>query len=303
MTVDLSPTAVTDGFLFPECPRWHDGRLFFSDVHGHRVVSMDPDGTVATEATFDDDRPSGLGFDLDGALLVASHFHKHVFRFSGGQRTTMADFSGLPGEYLNDMVVDRHGRAYVGARVLTRYGGPAGATTAPGQGREHLLLAEPDGRVRVVAEGIVAPNGMVISEDGRRLIVAETHAHRLSEFDIEEDGTLANQRVFAQMGDEVWPDGIALDADDGVWIGSPQLGRFLRIERGGAVSHQVPIDGRWAVACALGGPGRSTLYMLTTVTTLDNLNRLSHDLSLDPTSESEGRIETTGAPFPGAGIP
>jgi sugar lactone lactonase YvrE len=299
---ELPASVIAAGLVFPECPRWHADRLYLSDVHAHRVVELGPGGELSTVVELPGERPSGLGFAPDGTLLVATHRARHVVGVVDGELRTVADLSAFGGDYLNDMVVDRLGRAYVGARVNVRYGGPAGVA-GPGEGVERILVASPDGSVRVAADTMVAPNGMVITEEGDRLIAAETHAHRLTEFDIAPDGTLHDRRVFADLGAEVWPDGIALDVGGGVWVGSPELGQFLRVERGATVTHRVRAVGGWAVACALGGADRRTLFMVTTRTTLEDLNRVHADISLDAASRSEGFIEMAAAPFAGTGLP
>ena len=75
------------------------------------------------------------------------------------------------------MVVDREGRAYVGNFGFDLNAGAEPSATV-------LIAVEPDGRPRVVAEDMWFPNGMVISGDGKTLIVAETFAGRLTAFDI-----------------------------------------------------------------------------------------------------------------------
>jgi sugar lactone lactonase YvrE len=284
---------LASGFVFPEGPRWHAGRLWLSDIHAHRVVTIDPDGTKRVFAELED-RPSGLGFAPDGALLAVSMTQRALLRVQeGGAVRQVADLAGLCSWFVNDMVVDGRGRAYIGAR------NPGGGAEGP---LDAILLVEPDGHARVVAEGMQAPNGSVITPDGKTLIVAGTQIQQLTAFDIGEDGSLTNRRLFADTGIHT-PDGICLDAEGAVWIGSPGQHAFVRVHEGGRVSEVIETGDLWAIACALGGADRRTLYLLLTRTTHENLQRLGMDRTLDPTSESEGWVETVRVDVPGAGWP
>jgi sugar lactone lactonase YvrE len=280
-------------FVFPEGPRWHAGELWLSDQHAHRVYAIAPDGTKRTVVELDD-RPSGLGFTPDGALLAVTMLDRKLLRVDpGGKVREVADLTPHCDGFLNDMVVDAQGRAYVGGR--NRAGGSLGPLGA-------VILVTPDGQTRTVARDLEGPNGSVITPDGRTLIVAETHGHRLAAFDIEADGSLANRWVYAETGTRM-PDGICLDTEGAIWIGSPQEHEFVRVHEGGRESEVIPTGDLWAIACALGGEDRRTLYLLVTRTTLENLARLHRERGLDATSESEAWVEAVRVDVPGAGWP
>jgi len=290
-------TPFLDDLMFPEGLRWHAGRLWLSDIHAHRVLSVDPSGGVDEVAWLLTDAPSGLGFMPDGDLLIAMMRTRALLRIgASGVPIVHATLTGAPGDALNDMVVDRHGRAYVGCRVDPNRFTPGGAPAA-----ECLLAVDPDGRWEVAADNVVAPNGVAVSEDGTTLVLAETRAHRLTAFSVVEGGALADRRVLADVGD-AWPDGICLDAGGGVWLGAGIGCRFLRVVPGGTVTDVIEVPGRWALACVLGGEDRRTLYLATAATTLDNLARL-HGPEDDALSDSRGRIESVRVEIPGAGIP
>ena len=257
----IDPTIVRN-LYFPENPRWHDNRLWFVDFLQGSIFTVDEGGTQLTLVLeLESDTPSGLGFLPDGTLLMVSAADKKLLRSADGVLAVHADLSGYSGDFLNDMCVDSHGRAYVGMRVHrspdATSGGEA-AVTPP----ESVILVHPDGRHEVGAEDLVGPNGTVIASDGT-LIVAETHAHRLTAFDRMGDGRLANRRVFADVGD-AFPDGICIDQEEHVWIASPFTNDFRRIGPGGAVKDRIELDGRggMAIACALGGDDGRTLFML-----------------------------------------
>src|SRR5262245_64086907 len=172
---------VADGFSFLEGPRWRDGRLYCSDMGAGRVLCVDPaTGAAETVATVPES-PSGLGWLPDGRLLVVSMRERRLLRLERDGRLALhADLSHLVSHWCNDMVVDDAGRAYVGNFGYDALAGEAQKPTC-------LVAVEPDGRARVVADGLLFPNGAAITQDRRRLIVAETFAHRLAAFEIRPD--------------------------------------------------------------------------------------------------------------------
>lgn len=281
---ELRPTVLLDNLVFPEGPRWHEGRLWFSDQHARKVLAMSPDGSTEEIAEVPG-KPSGLGWDREGRLLVVSMAERQLLRLEDQRTTVVAELTDLTGGETNDMVVDGQGRAYIG-----NFGVGYGSGHRPQP--TTLVLVHPDGGVRVAADGLEFPNGAVITPDGRTLIVAETFGRRLTAFEVEPDGSLTNRRVWAEMGDAT-PDGICLDAAGGIWVGSPMTQQFLHVVEGGAIIDQVPTPGKWAVACMLGGEDRRTLYLLTAETSGPELAQ----------GRSRGFIETVRVETPGAGWP
>ena len=144
----------------------------------------------------------------------------------------------------------------------------------------------------MVAENLDFPNGMVIAEDRSTLIVAESVGRRLTSFRIAADGTLCDRRVFADRLAGP-PDGIALDAAGGIWVAMTLSHRFERIESGGRVTAGIDLDDRVAIACALGGPERKTLFLLSSTS--------AYPPQLVGTRLS--RIDTVTVEVPGAGLP
>jgi sugar lactone lactonase YvrE len=242
-----------DGLMFTEGPRWHDGKLFFSDMHAHKVMSVDLEGkaqTIVEVPTW----PSGLGWLPDGRMLIVSMTDRKLLRLDPDGLKTHADLDTLASFYCNDMVVDGKGRAYVGN---FGYDLLSGEPQKPAE----LILVNPDGSARVAADGFDFPNGTVISPDGKTLVVGESMGHRLTAFNIQSDGSLTNRRPFADLGEAV-PDGIALDAEGAIWVASPMSKELLRVRDGGAVAERLKFD-TMPIACALGGPDRRSLFMLT----------------------------------------
>ena len=282
----LETTVLVDGLAFPEGPRWHNEKLWFSDMHTHHVMTTDLDGN--TEKVVDvPGQPSGLGWLPDGRLLVVSMVDRRLLRLDPDGLTEVADLSELASFHCNDMVVDQQGRAYVGNfgfDIFTQGVTPSSA---------EIVLVTPEGDARVVADELLFPNGSVITPSGDTLIVAETGAARLTAYQIAPDGTLAKRRIWAALGEGVAPDGICLDLEGAIWVASPGSGaEVLRVCEGGEVTHRVKVT-TVPYACMLGGPDRRTLFVLTAETAHPN----------EAQAKRSGRIEMVGVAVPGAGFP
>ncbi|MCX6021982.1 MAG: SMP-30/gluconolactonase/LRE family protein [Chloroflexi bacterium] len=279
----LTSTVLLDCLKFPEGPRWRDGKLWFSDMWAHRIMTVDPAGHTETVVDVPG-RPSGLGWLPDARLLVASMADRTLYRLDPGGLTAVADLMALTGGDINDMVTDAAGRTYVG-----NFGFEMGKEPPR---RTSLVLVTPDGAARTVADDLLFPNGSVITPDGSTLIVAETFANVLTAFAIAEDGSLSGKRTWAELG-AATPDGICLDAEGAVWVSSFNTFEFLRVREGGEVTHRIPSGEKHAVACMLGGEDRRTLFLLTSVGTADDR----------AAGRSAGWIETVRVEVAGAGLP
>ncbi len=275
-----APALLLDGLVFPEGPRWHDDKLWFSDMYAGKVMTVDLAGNTEVVASVPQ-RPSGLGFLPDGRLLIVSMGDRRLLRLDPDDLRPVANLTDVTGGDCNDMLVDAEGRAYIG-----NFGYDIASAAEPRPAS--LVMVAPEGDVRVVASDLVFPNGMVLTPNGKTLIVAETFAKRLTAFDVAGDGTLSRRRVFAELGSAT-PDGICLDAEGAVWAASFLTGEFLRVYETGSIRDRIAVPGRSAVACMLGGEDRRTLFLLTA------------EGGSGP--DSKGYIETVKVDVPGAGWP
>ena len=250
--LDRRASTVAGGFAYTECPRWHDGRLWFSDQYLGWVYAMTADGEVEPVIEVPG-RPAGLGWLPDGRLLVVSMDRHELLLLDGDQLQPVADLSPFHPGPSNDMVVDGQGRAYIGNIGFDYYAGEAPRLTA-------LVLADPStGQCSIAAEQLSVPNGVVITPDGRQLILAESFGHCLTVFSIGADGSLAERRVFADLGSLV-PDGICLDAEGAIWAATVADG-VVRVREGGDILYRVRVARRQVYACALGGADGRDLYI------------------------------------------
>jgi sugar lactone lactonase YvrE len=269
LMTDRALVGLVEGGSFFESPRWHEGRWWVSDFYRQTVYAIGVDG--ATEPVMEvEHQPSGLGWLPDGSLLVVSMKDQRVLRRGpDGQVSVHGELGAFTDSALNDMVVDDRGRAWVGCFGFDLMGF-ADPVPAP------LMRVDPDGAVQIVAEGLMFPNGSVITPDGATLIVGETAGCRYTAFTIGADGALTDRRVWAQMAPTpplgpltemlpqiaVGPDGCTLDAEQHIWAADEAGGRCIRIAPGGAIVDEIRApDGLGCFACALGGDDGRTLLV------------------------------------------
>ncbi|TPN44029.1 SMP-30/gluconolactonase/LRE family protein [Mesorhizobium sp. B1-1-7] len=276
---------ITAGLAFGESPRWHDGRLWLCNWGTGEIIAVDAEGNREIMLTVPAVLPYSIDWLPDGRLLVVSGREGLLLRQEAdGSLVTHADLRGLSKSPWNEIVVDGRGNIYVNG------GGPA---PAPGQHFDPgtIVLVTPDGSVRQVAENIAFANGMVVTPDNKTLIIAESHASRLTAFDIAGDGTLSNKRVWADL--DGYPDGICLDAEGAVWYADVPNKHCVRVREGGEVLQTVTVD-RGCFACMLGGAARRTLFIVAA-----EWRGFEHMVSEART----GQVLCAEAPAPGVGWP
>lgn len=284
-----------EGLAFGEGPRWHEGRLWFSDFYRHAIFSIDAEGTEERKEHDVANQPSGLGWLPDGDLLYVSMTDQRVMRVHEGTASLFADIAPYCGFWANDMLTSGNGVSYVGnfgfdlhAYLLEL---AAGGTPMDSLPTTNLVVLGPEGDVRQVVPEMAFPNGTVITPDGKTLIVGETLAYRLSAFDVASDGTLSNRRVWAQL-DFVPTDGMCLDAEGQIWVANPLATQSLRVREGGEITGVVETSQN-TFACMLGGEARSTLYVMCAPASEPS----------EVQDATTGTIEVAEVAVPGAGWP
>ncbi|KQS64253.1 SMP-30/gluconolactonase/LRE family protein [Modestobacter sp. Leaf380] len=262
-----TPATLVAQRAFAEAPRWHEGRLWFSDVISLQVFSAAEDGSdLRLEATVPGE-PAGIDWLPDGRLVVVSRQERRLMRREhDGTLVVHGDLQGHAIGFCNEVLVDRQGRAYVG-----NFGfdldqrGPLGPSV--------IHRVDLDGTVTQVAEDLWFPNGCVLTPDGV-FLVAETFGNRVSAFDLTEDGRLVGRRTWAAWGalptattlDEalsefvVEPDGMCMDAEGALWIADLASARLLRVLEGGRVVDSVDA-GMTPFSAALGGADGHTMFI------------------------------------------
>ena len=293
----MSTTILRDGLFFGEGPRWHDGRLWYSDFYDHAVHAIDLNGNDERIVEVES-QPSGLGWLPNGDLLVTSMLDRKLMRWNGSELTTHADLGDQFTWHANDLLVDQQGRAYIGNfgfdfEVFLDEQGIEGLFADPDSLTTVMCRVDPDGTINVASDGLIFPNGMVITPDGKTMIVAETLALRLTAFDIAPDGSLSNRRMWADLSAHMAaPDGICLDAEGAVWIANALAPRLMRIGEGGVVLDEVETTMN-TYACMLGGPEGKHLFAMTAPTSDSRHAPLARN----------GAIEIVEVAAPHAGLP
>jgi sugar lactone lactonase YvrE len=279
------------GLYFGECPRWHDGRLWYSDFFDHAVFSVSPEGDRRVEVDFDGE-PSGLGWLPDGRLLINSRLDRAIVRREAdGTLVRHGELTPWATWHANDMVVASNGQAYAGNFGFNLDGLYDGSVEPSAIAPTSLVRVDPDGSSCEAADDLHFPNGTVITDDGGTLIIAESMGGRLSAFDRAADGTLSGRREWAALPG-VAPDGICLCADGTVWVANALGAECVRVAEGGEIVERVTTS-RGCFACMLGDEDRLTLYLVTAESSDAAKARLSRN----------GALEKVRTSVPGAGLP
>lgn len=266
-----------EGIVLGECPRWHEGRLWFADWGARELIAVDMDGTSEVVDRVDA-LPFSFDWQPDGRQLVIAD--KTLWRRDkNGVRAPWVDLSTYGEMGWNEIVTDGRGNTYLNNVNFEFPGGEF----RPG----HAALVRPDGSVEIVARDLAFPNGMAVTPDNRTLIIGESFSTTLSAFDIAADGTLGNRRVWAKL--PAGPDGITMDADGMAWSSAGNA--CVRVKEGGEIVETIPLD-RFCFAAMLGGEDGRTLFMVCNEWTGSTVNLAR-----------TGRIYWTRVESPRAGWP
>ena len=257
MTIPRILINLGQGLRFTESPRWRGDRLWFIDIHDNAIKSVSLAGGLRTELSLPF-KPNGLGFLPDGSAVFSDALSLKMKRWDGAVVHDLAQLDDVAVFCLSDAIVDRAGRTYVGD-IGYNFWHPKSSPV------DTCVIARIDanGVVAKVADGLRFPNGMAITPDGKTLIVAETEGFRLTAFDLDADGGLANRRVYANLPEGVQPDGICMDAEGAAWVANPAGSpAMLRVREGGEVTDRIELDSH-AYAVMLGGPEGRHLFICT----------------------------------------
>jgi sugar lactone lactonase YvrE len=294
------------GFGVPESLRWHNGALWFSDLAHGTVHRWDGAGEVEMIVSVPG-RAGGLGWLPDGRMLVVSMDGGCVYRLEqDGRLVEHADLRDIAGGPVNDMLVDPQGRAYVGNfgfdyHAFVRKNPNSMLYAPPGPPATPTACLAPDGRLLGVSDPTLFPNGCVITDDCRTIVVAETLAMRLTAFTVQPDGTIADSRTWAPLispllwrmvnhpglpgrvtrrisalldhpviakrsSSPIAPDGIAWDADGTtIWVANALRGECVRVAEGGRVLDRVATS-QHTLSCLVAGADGRTLFAATVPT-------------------------------------
>jgi sugar lactone lactonase YvrE len=264
------------GLAMGESPRWHQGRLWFSDWGAQEIIAVDLEGKHEVVLRVPFSLPFSIDWLPDGRLLVVSGREGLLLRREiSGSLVTHADLTQLSSNVWDEIVVDGRGNAYINTG-------------------DAIALVTPEGSVRRVGDGGAFPNGMAVTPDNSTLIMAESHGKKLTAFDITANGDLSNRRVWADLHGGV-PDGITIDSENAVWYADVPHNRCVRVPEGSGLLETVQLD-RGCFACMLGGVHNRTLFMI--VAEWRGMDKIP-----EVARARTGRVLTIEAPAPRAGWP
>jgi sugar lactone lactonase YvrE len=273
------------GLKFAKSPRWIGQKLLFLDIHDRCIKFAEMNGTVGIVGTLPF-VPGGFGLLSDGRLIVGDALHRKIYRWDSDATNLMADLSNLAELRLSDGIVDSRGGMYVGDAGFD-FLDPLVDPVPNGI----IIYINAGGISSIVADDLFFPNGMIITPDDSTLIVAEMLGQRLTAFQIEEDGSLQDRRVWAQFEDEIKPDGICLDRDGAIWVAGTGP-CALRVREGGEIDQLITTK-QPVFATMLGGPERKHLFLCTSASRDPVITRRAPSATIDVIE-----VET-----PGSGIP
>lgn len=248
--------------LLGEGPVWtaRDGALWFVDIKRHQVHRYDPvsGGRRSYEA------PGQCGFVLptaDGTFIAG--VQGGLYRFdpaTGAFDLHVRVEADLPGNRLNDGVVDPHGYLWFGSMDDAE---------RASSGRFYRL--DDDGQVRPHGFQCPITNGPAFSPDGRTGYFVDTLARKVWAYDVDAQGRLDGPRLFVAMDDAPgYPDGPAVDEDGHVWIGIYDGWCARRYSPAGALVETVDFPVANVTKLAFGGADRRTLFATTAAQKLDD---------------------------------
>lgn len=266
------------GWEFLEAPRTDaKGNLYFSDVTKGGLHKLHPDGRVEN---FLPGRTwiGGIAFNDDGGIVCSGKSGLICFYEKTGEiRPLFGEFGAI-----NDFCPDGEGGVIAGVIDAES----VGAGRAP-EGRP-LIRLSPSGQVTRLWEGITVSNGIGFSPDGKRLYQSESY-RTLWVYDVASDGTLNNQRVFADIQDA---DGLTVDAEGGVLVARFDSFGVTRFRPDGSVDRHYEVPVREAQSVSLGGPDLRDLYVVTG-SSFANPNNLTEKTG----TIYRGRADVAGQPM------
>ena len=274
------------GLIFAKGPRWINKKLLFLDIHDKCIKSADMHGAVRIVATLRY-LPASFVEQVDDNLIVGDAWRRIMYRLENAGQWKLCDLSKLASWWLSDGIVDGRGGMYVGD-VGFDFLNPLVDPVPDGV----IIYVSANGEKSLVAGNLFSPAGMIVTPDNSTLIVAETLAHRLTAFDIENDGSLGNRRVWAQFQDVVKPEGICLDLDGAIWV-SGAGSHTLHVLEGGEVDQKITTS-RPSFDATLGGPERNHLFICTSKSSDPVITRSASSATID-----FAVVDTPGANFPG----
>jgi sugar lactone lactonase YvrE len=260
--------------ILGESPMWHaaERRLYWLDLQKPAVYRFDPSTGRNEPVKAELGRyVGGLVFRADGGLIVDKEDGLHAIDGATGRLTPIADPEpDQPGNWFNDAKVDRRGRIWAGT-------GDRGETAPTGS----LYVFDPDHSWRAVDDNIICSNGPAFSLDGRTAYFSDSYIQQVVRYEIDPaTGKVGPRQPFAHIAEAgVFPDGMTVDADGGLWVALWDGWCVRRYTADGKTDREVKLPVPRPTAMAFGGDGYRQLYITTASTGLSEAQLAEAPLS------------------------
>jgi len=272
---------LASGFGLLEGPRVDDqNRLYFSDVPNGGVYRRGLDGNVETLIP-KRKGVGGMALNDGGGLVCSGRSLIYWNEQSRTSRDLFTQWEGRPLKGLNDLQPDDHESVYVGS---LEFDALSDQKPIPG----NLFRVDPDGTVTKLYEGIQVTNGMGFSPDRKHLFHADSTTQAIWVYDVQPDRTVKDRRIFAKLP-VGWPDGLAVDAEGGVFVAVVNDGEVMRFKPNGTLDMRLKVPAKMVTSLTFGGKDMQDLYIVTADNTDDKAKK--------------GTIFKTRSDIPGLPVP
>ena len=254
LTPDAQVEKFAGDFKFTEGPASDAaGNVFFTDQPNDRIMKWSVDGKLTTFLQ-PCGRANGLCFDAQGGLWACADDKNELWRIGadGKAEVIIKDYQGKLLNGPNDVWLRPDGGLYFTDPFYKRNYWKRGPKE---QDCEGVFYLAPDRKqlVRVVSE-LKQPNGLIGTPDGKMLYVADIARHKTFAYDIQPDGSLANQRLFCELGS----DGMTIDDAGNVYLTGKGVTVF---DKTGKQIEHITIAEPWTANVCFGGKDKHTLFI------------------------------------------
>ena len=247
---------IAEDFSFTEGPAVDAyGNVFFTDQPNDRIHKWSADDEKVSVFLEKTGRANGMYFDRQGHLLACSDMDNEIWKIDmkGNHVVLVTDFEGKKLNGPNDLWIRPDGGIYFTDPLYKRnYWTRDPEMQQTGQ---HVYYLSPDAKIPIqVAVDLVQPNGIIGTPDGKLLYVADIGARKTYVYDIQPDGTLANKKLFCEMGS----DGMTMDSKGNIYL----TGRGVTVfNPQGEQIAKIPVEADWTANVCFGGKNRDILFI------------------------------------------